>query len=253
MLHRLLYSLANLEQAENTMSRFSVPANSIGKGVDENQIHSLTSEAGSPGEAQRVIDCLKQRLAHARAQQDRSGESSALLALGVVYNRFAEERRAIGCLELAIAIAHELGERRREGYAQIHLGNTHNRLGNARGALRCYAHGLAIVRVLGDRHDEALVLSYLGEVYVSLSDAQRAWECYTQSRDIFATLGQQHNEALVCWNMGEMLAGQREYARAAALMQLLVDYERGHGIADVEHHTIVLEQVRARVRLTTPS
>ncbi len=44
-----------------------------------------------------------------------------------------------------------------------------------------------------------------------------------------------------------MLAGQREYARAAELMWLLVDYERDSGHASAEHHALVLDQVRARV------
>jgi tetratricopeptide (TPR) repeat protein len=233
------------------MKYFSIPAESTGKGnSEENEIHGSIAALGTPESDRWVLQNLIERLARARATADRAGESLALLVLGVVYNRLGEERHAIGCLELAIAAARELGEQRREGYAHIHLGNTHNRLGNARGALKCYAQGLSIMRALGARHHEALVLSSLGDVYVSLSDTQRAWQCYTQSRTLLAALGARHDEVLVCWSMGEMLAGQREYARAATLMQLLVDYEHEHGIADFEHHMIVLEQVRARIRLS---
>ncbi|HEX5689425.1 MAG TPA: hypothetical protein VFX76_05460, partial [Roseiflexaceae bacterium] len=119
--------------------------------AEEQEIIGLTSKIIAQAGDHQMIERFKQRLARARATADRSGESMALLVLGVLYNRLAEERRAIGCLELAIAAAHELGEQRREGQAQIHLGNTHNQLGNARGALKCYAQGLAIVRAIGDR------------------------------------------------------------------------------------------------------
>jgi tetratricopeptide (TPR) repeat protein len=229
------------------MNHPSAPAGSHGSSAaDENEMPGTAAGRHPRGGDQQMVLRFNERLASARARADRSSEGLALLALGMVYNRLGDERRAAGCLEQAVAAAQELGERRREGRALIHLGSTHNRLGNARGALKCYAQGLAIVRALGDRHDEGAVLNYLGDVYVSLGDTHRAWECYTQSRDILRALGARRDEAIVCWSMGEMLAGQREYARAAALMQILVGYERENGLPDVDHHAVVLEQVRAR-------
>ncbi|HEX9438631.1 MAG TPA: tetratricopeptide repeat protein, partial [Roseiflexaceae bacterium] len=89
-------------------------------------------------------------------------------------------------------------------------------------------------------------LNSLGDVYVFLGDSHRASECYRRSLTIFREIGDRNYAAIVCWSMGEMLAGQREYARAAELMQALVDYEREIGHTDADHHAMVLEQVRMR-------
>jgi tetratricopeptide (TPR) repeat protein len=235
------------------MTHPAQPASANGDGIVEDRTAiGLRDDFDARSEAPQIIQRFVERLAAARAQADRMAESLALLILGAAHNWLGDERRAIGFLEQAIVVAREVGDQRREGRSLIHLGIAHNQLGNARGALRCYAQGLAILRALGDQREEGVVLSYLGDVYVSLGDTHRAWECYTQSCDLLRQIGDRYYEAIVCWSMGEMLAGQREYARAAELMQVLVDYERASSHADGEHHAMVLEQVRARAKPETP-
>jgi tetratricopeptide (TPR) repeat protein len=214
--------------------------------LQDDTLNSVDAARHASDDIRRMIQRYDQQLSIARALSDQRGESRALLGLGGAYNLLGNERHAIGLLEHALVIARTLGDQASEGLALVRLGDAHNQLGDARGALRIYAQSLIILRALNDQRNEGLVLSYLGDVYISLGDTQLAWECYTQCRTLFGTLGDRWREAAVSWSMGELLAGRREYARAAELMQVLVDHERQAGDVDAEHHAMVLAQVRAR-------
>ena len=59
-------------------------------------------------------------------------------------------------------------------------------------------------------------------------------------------IGDRRGEALASWNLGDELAKQGDLARAAALMQVYVDFLRELGHPDAEKYAATLEEVRAR-------
>jgi tetratricopeptide (TPR) repeat protein len=79
-----------------------------------------------------------------------------------------------------------------------------------------------------------------------LGEARRAIEVYEQALAIAREIGDRRGEANHAWNLGLAVEAQGDYARAAALMEVLVAVEREMDHPDAERHAQRLEEVRRR-------
>ncbi len=60
--------------------------------------------------------------------------------------------------------------------------------------------------------------------------------------------GVRPREATTCWKVGQCYESFRDLARAAELMQVLVDYERELGHPAAEKHAADVTALRARLK-----
>ncbi|MBC7259163.1 MAG: tetratricopeptide repeat protein [Chloroflexi bacterium] len=79
-----------------------------------------------------------------------------------------------------------------------------------------------------------------------MGDPRRAIGFYEQALEIDREIGDRRGEGNACWNMGLAYEKLGDYARAAELMQVCVDYERAIGHPDAEKHAAYLAEVRAK-------
>ena len=87
----------------------------------------------------------------------------------------------------------------------------------------------------------------MGIAYKNLGEPQRAIELYEQWLAIAREIGDRLGEARASWNLGLALESQGELARAAELMQVLVEYEKAIGHPDAEARDARVQQIRARL------
>ncbi|HFD40778.1 MAG TPA: tetratricopeptide repeat protein [Anaerolineae bacterium] len=198
------------------------------------------------GDARRAIEYYEQAMATHREIGDRRGEGAWLGNLGIAYKNLGDARRAIEFYRQALAIRKEIGDRGGEGADLGNLGLAYAALGDARRAIEFYQQALDIAREIGDRRGEGTWLGNLGSAYLSLGDARRAVEFYEQALDIAREIGDRRNEAIHSWNLG-LLYEESDPARAAALMEVRVIYEREIGHPDAEEDARRLAQVRGRL------
>jgi len=196
-----------------------------------NQLGNLGNAYITLGETRRAIGIFEQALAIAREIGYRRNEGNWLGNLGNAYSALGEVRRAIEYYEQALAIAREIGDRRGEGAWLGNLGIAYKNLGETRRAIEYYEQALAIDREIGDRRGEGADLGNLGLAYRALGETRRAIEYYGQALVIRREIGDRRGEAFDCWNLG-LLYEDSDPARAAELMQVLVEYEREIGHPD---------------------
>ncbi len=80
-----------------------------------------------------------------------------------------------------------------------------------------------------------------------ISDARRAIEFFEQALVIDREIGNRIGEAIASWNLGLAYEKEGDLVRAAALMQVSVDYEREIGHPDAEGDVAQVEELRARM------
>ena len=118
-------------------------------------------------------------------------------------------------------------------------------LGEARRAIGYHEQRLAIARTLGDRHGEGDALGNLGTAYKTLGAIAQAIGYYEQQRTLTQAIGDRAGEGRACWNLGVALK-PTDPARAAALMQVYVDYLRSIGHPEAGECAAEVAAVRAR-------
>ncbi len=77
-----------------------------------------------------------------------------------------------------------------------------------------------------DRGGAGQELDRLGTAYAVFGKVREAIDYYEQALAITRELGDQEELAWTSWNLGLVLEAQGDLARAASLMQVLVDYEQ---------------------------
>jgi len=199
------------------------------------------------GETQHAIGLYEQDLAIARDIGDRWGEGNVLGNLGIAYAVLGETRRAIEYYEQHLAIARDTRDRRGEGQALGNLGVAYKRLGETRLAIEYYEQRLAIAREIGDRRGEGNALGNLGVAYKKLGETRLAIEYYEQRLAIAGEIGHWQGEANTSWNLGLAIEQEGDFARAAGLMQILVDYLRELGHPDADKRAVRVAALRTRI------
>ena len=230
------YSLGEMQRVIEYHEQALAIAREIGdRRGEENRLGNLGNAYLALEEVRRAIEYYGQALEIAREIGDRRGEGNALGNLGNAYADLGDARRAIEYHEQALVISREIGDRRGEGNDLGNLGNAYKNLGDVRRAIEYYEQALEIRREIGDRRGEGNDLGSLGIVYKNLGEVQRAIEYYEQALEIAREIGDRSGEAIHCWNLG-LVYEDSDPVRAAELMQVCVEYERGLGHPDAAAH-----------------
>jgi hypothetical protein len=96
-------------------------------------------------------------------------------------------------------------------------------------------------------------LGNLGNAYSILGEDHRAIEYYEQRLAISHAIGDRWGEARGNWNLGLVFKRQGDLARAAELMQVLVDLERDLGHADADKDAATVAAIRADLAAREPN
>ena len=187
------------------------------------------------------------QLAAARRMGQPAGEGSALGNLGNAYAALGDARKAIDFYEQRLVIAREIGDRRGEAADLGNLGLAYAALGDARKAIDFYEQRLVIAREIGDRRGEGNALGNLGNAHAALGDACTAITFHEQHLAVARELGDRRGEALASWNLGLALQSEGDLARAAAAMQVCVDFERDIGHPNAKQDAATLGELRQRL------
>jgi len=129
-----------------------------------------------------------------------------------------------------------------------YLGYAYARGGQFHKAIERHLEGIRILRKLGYKFSLVEALVYLSETYYRAGKFDNAMKAAQEALDLAAELKAKRYHALAAWNLGLVYEKQEDYAQAAALMQILVDYEREIGHTDAEKHAKRLAQVREKAR-----
>jgi tetratricopeptide (TPR) repeat protein len=203
------------------------------------------------GDIHQALGLYEQALAIAQQSGDRGGEGNALGNLAGAYADLGETEQAIAHFERSLAIKRETRDRRGEANTLNNLGLAYADLGAIDRAVEYYQQALAIAYELGDRQVEGIALGNLANSYAAQEERQRAIEYYDRSLVIKQEIGDRRGVANSSWDLGLLLAEQGDLERAAALMQICVDFEREVNHPDAEKDAAQLEEVRRRLSRMT--
>ena len=152
-------------------------------------------------EVKKAEACLRKALELAREVEDRSGEATALLNLGNVYNSLAQYTRAIESYGQSLAIRQDIGDRKGVASSLLGLGNGYWSQGQYEQAIELYEQSLSISQQIADQQGEANSLGGLGTAHISLGEYKRAIELYEQSLAVKREIGDLRGEAILLQNL----------------------------------------------------
>jgi tetratricopeptide (TPR) repeat protein len=223
-------------------------ARAVGDRYDEGAfLNELGLASHALGEHRRAIELYEQALAIVRSIGDREGEGNALGNLGNAYAALGETSRAVELYGQALDLDRAIGDHRGVAADLGNLGNAYRKLGDTRRAIDLYEQQLIVARTIGDRRGEANALGNLGNGYADLGETEQAIPFYERQLAITRAIGDRRGEAIGSWNLGEAYEREGDLQRAAAHMQVCVEYEIEIGHPDAEADAQRVETLRARL------
>lgn len=243
-------ALGQVEQAIASHQQALAISREIGdRSIECNALSSLGSAYYSLGQMFQAMMFHQQALSIAGETRDLKAAGVCLGSLGLDLGALGQMEEAIEYHQRALMLAREIGDRRDESSQLGNLGGACYSLGQVDQAIEYSRQALAIARETGDRRIQGNVLGNLGLAYSYLGQAGQAIEFYQQALDIARELGDRGGEGRHSWNLG-LVYEETDPARAAALMSVLVDYEREIGHPDAQADAERVEQIRARISNT---
>ncbi|MBD0261633.1 MAG: CHAT domain-containing protein [Tolypothrix sp. Co-bin9] len=149
-------------------------------------------------------------------QQDRQGESTALVSLGTAYVFSQRYREAIAALESFLPIAQFLNNRRIEAQALGNLGIAYRAVGNYSKAIGLHRQAGRILHELGERPLLGKVLLNLGNTFSVVGDYDKATIAYQQSLKIAQQSNDLEGESIALGNLGKVKSDLSKYTEAIA-------------------------------------
>ncbi|MEP7217917.1 MAG: tetratricopeptide repeat protein [Bacteroidota bacterium] len=175
--------------------------------------HSLADFAASLQHATGALELF-------RALGDRSGESTALVAVGIVHRRRAELAAARCCFDQALAIGREISDGRVQSFALNGLGSINRVAGDFGLALEQHGGALRHATEAGRREEEAFALIGLGNTYERLGRYTEALECYRSALGIGEEIN--HPQLLAYANGNIAIIHERHGDNTSALRYELI-------------------------------
>lgn len=118
-----------------------------------------------------ALQSLQQALTIYQAIQDRNGEATVLMHLGIAYE---PDEEAISYYEKALSIFKEVNNRNGEITVLMHLGDLYFAFKKYEKAITYYEKALPIAQQINDRNNQETVLSGLIAAYMFLSQHEKA-------------------------------------------------------------------------------
>ncbi len=178
------------------------------------------------GRARRAAGDYPRALAHWQAAlairqetDDRAGQGETLSYIGGVYYIQGDYHQALAHWERALAIQQQTGERAAEALGLTHIGLAHEMVGDYAQALSYQDQALTLHREIGYRHGEALALANLASHACLAGDYAQALHHGEEVLAIFEALGQRRGLAATLDTLGNAYAGLGDYPQALAHLE----------------------------------
>ena len=194
---------------------------------------SVLNNMGVVYEAQQMdsqaLESYKKALAIQQATGDRLGESTSHYNIGLIYQAQTRYSEALNSFKQALTIQREVGDRSGEGSTLNNIGGVYHAQGRYREALDSYEQSLTIVREVGDRASEGTTRNSLGAVYQVQGRYSDALDSYEQALKIRQEVGDRVGEGITLNNMGVVYEAQARYAKALDCYERVMVIQREVG------------------------
>ena len=154
-----------------------------------------------------------------RIVEDRVGEASTLLNIGLIHQTRGSHARALECQEQALARMRELGHQGGEARALTNIGIVHKSLAQHRQALDHLQRALSKMQALGDRDGAATTLRSIASIHGDRGDYAQAIASLEQAHAISEALADRAGMARVLEKLGSVEVERERYEQALALYE----------------------------------
>jgi CHAT domain-containing protein/Tfp pilus assembly protein PilF len=191
------------------------------------------------GEPQKGLEYLQKALPPSRAVRNFRSEAVALNNIGYLYNMLGEKRKALDYYLQALPLRRAERDVRGETSTLINIGLVYDEIGEPQKALEHNLQALPLARALGDKRYEALLLNNFGGIYARLGDRQKALEYWQQSLPLFHAVRDDRGEAMTLNNIGWIYNENGEQQKGLQHLQQALLLYRTAGDKEGEATTLV--------------
>ncbi|MFC2107329.1 adenylate/guanylate cyclase domain-containing protein [Bacteroidota bacterium] len=166
------------------------------------------------GNYPKALDYYTQSLKLEEQIGDKSGISSSLNNIGLIYVNQGDYRKALDYYTQGLKIDKQLGDQKGIAQSLNNIGIIYYNLGDYTMALDYHTQSLKIKEQIGDQKGVAASLNNIGLTYLGLRDYPKALDYYMQSLEIKEQIGDQLGIAPTLNNIGIIYQYQGDYPKA---------------------------------------
>jgi tetratricopeptide (TPR) repeat protein/transcriptional regulator with XRE-family HTH domain len=193
----------------------------------------------------------------ARRADDRQGQATALIQLGILHSLRVDSAAATATLTQARALCEDLGDRPRQAEALSELGFVRTLTGDYPAAAASLQEALALARGLGDRIGQADILNHLGITQKLAGDYPAAAASQHEALTFYRGAGDRLGQAWALTQLGDVQQLTGDYAGAAArqheALALFGEFGNRLGQANALNHLGLVQQLTGDPRSAAAS
>ena len=195
-------------------------------------LNNLGNLAGFKGDYPAAQRCFNQSLVIAREIGHRAGESLVLNNLGWIAGLLGDIPEAQAYAELNLRLAREIGDRLSETYGLINLSAYAGELGDFQAAVDGAQHARALAQAARDRSAEAWALTNLGHGLAGQADWAGAAAAYQAALDLRTELAQPALATEPRAGLARVALARGARAAAMAHVDVMMGYLQSGGTLD---------------------
>ena len=166
------------------------------------------------GQYAKAIDIYQQALSISKEIGNRAGENATLNNIGLVYKSLGQDTKAIDIYQQALSISKEIGNRSAEGITLGNIGGVYDKPSSYSKAIEYYQQALSISKEIGDRATEGRILNNIGLSYNNIGQYPKSLEYYQQALSISKEIGDSAVEGTTLNNIGLAYDNLGQYSKA---------------------------------------
>ncbi|MBD2357578.1 tetratricopeptide repeat protein [Tolypothrix sp. FACHB-123] len=183
-------------------------------------------QQGTPASRQQALEKYLQALKIRQEIGDRSGEATALLAIGTLYYLQGENPKALEYYNQALSIRRELKDKLGEAVMLQSIAGAYSSLGEKPKALEYYNQALSIFQSAKQSYFVAAALVGIGRIYFSSGETSKALAAYNQALEIHRASGNLDGEADILGTIGQAYTSLGESQKALAAFNQALKIQR---------------------------
>jgi CHAT domain-containing protein len=162
---------------------------------------------------QQIAD-HEQKLAQARASQNKHEEAVELNTLANLYRQAGQPQKGLDACNQALQIEQSAGSRGSIAFTQNVMGRIYTDLGDEQKAMDLFNQALPVWRQSNNRAGEASTLNNMGRAFNNLGQRERALDTLNQALILWQELGNHVGEASTLDNLGRTYVDMGESKQA---------------------------------------
>jgi tetratricopeptide (TPR) repeat protein len=178
------------------------------------ELNTLANLYRQAGQPQKGLDACNQALQIEQAAGSRGSVALTQNTMGRIYTDLGDEQKAMDLFDQALPVWRETHNRAGEASTLNNMGRAYNDLGDRQKALDTLNQALPIWREVGNRLGEASTLDNLGRTYVDMGDGKQALEYLTKALPMWDEVGEHGGAALTFNNLGMAYIGLGQLQKA---------------------------------------